>query len=139
MFEGKLVVSGGLNDNFADISNVESYDVFAGKWSRMPSMCAAKHCHGLVVAQNKMFAIAHGKNNCEVFEDSCRKFAILKIPELKRDIWWLSKAVSIGCKIFVFTLDTNSFFVFDVNKKRWSKKYFNIDVEDFSCVKLPWF
>ena len=39
VFEEKIVVAGGSTDNYDNYTNsVESYDVFADKWSLMPCL-----------------------------------------------------------------------------------------------------
>ena len=54
--------------------------------------------HSLVVVKQKLFVIDCGNNNCEVFEDFCRKFIALKSSYSLH----LSKAMSIGKKIVIF-------------------------------------
>ena len=138
VFEGNLVVSGGGTSYFEDLRTVESYDVFADKWSRMPAMCAVKSFHSLVVALNKLFVIGEDSDICEVFDNACKKFVALKTPKFTSAEWKV-KTFSIGCRIFVYTDDTDPLWCYDVNEDKWSKKNFDIGRKDFSWVKVPRF
>ena len=55
VFEGKIVVSGGVQSN-----TVESYDFYENKWTYLPSMIEYRYFHGSVSVGNKLFVIYSG-------------------------------------------------------------------------------
>ena len=91
--------------------------------------------HSLVVVKQKLFVIDCGNNNCEVFEDFCRKFIALKSSYSLH----LSKAMSIGKKIVIFQNNSSLVIYYDVDKNEWFKESCEVtkNLEDFSCVKIP--
>ena len=135
-FGGRIVVSGGLDDNGDNLKTVESYDVIANKWSPMPSMTEGKSYHSLVVVRNKLFSIGIGYT-CEVLSGACEKFVVFKSPSYFDS----NKAVSMGNKIFIFQKNTSYVVCYDVDKDEWSGEPFDVtkDLQDFTCVKVPWF
>ena len=98
VFQGNIVVSGGLSVNGC-LNTVESYDAFADKWSSMPNMINSQSDHNLVVVRDRLFVIGYGDNNCEVFNNDCKKFVALKSPN---GYIVLNKAMSIGNRVVVF-------------------------------------
>ena len=133
VFEERIVVSGGKDNRFADKNTVESLDVAAGKWSKMPNMVEGKFLHSLVVVKRKLFAIDCG--SCEIFDSSCNKFVILKSflrPNLNR-------ALSVGSKIFILQFKLPFMIIYDVDEDKWSKELFEVteSLYNFCCVKLP--
>ena len=73
VFEGKIVVSGGVFRSHRDIKSVEAYDHHVMKWTRLPDMINKRK----VMEQsafNKMFVIgADCVTTCEVFESFFQK------------------------------------------------------------------
>ena len=45
VFEGRIVVSGGLKRNVGELKTVEVYDHSSDKWSDMPQMINGRHNH----------------------------------------------------------------------------------------------
>ena len=101
----------------------------------MPNMIERKSGHGLVVVRNKLFVIGSGNGSCEVFDNKCGKFVVLKSTKLFLDN--LNTIIPIGDSFFVFCDDSKSVLCYDVNKNEWSTKYLQYDIVDFSCVKVP--
>ena len=54
VFEGRIVVSGGLDINYNKLNTVDSYDVIADEWSPMANMIQSKRYHSSVVVRNKL-------------------------------------------------------------------------------------
>ena len=137
MFEGRIVVCGGWDNNINTLNTVETYDVVADKWSSMPNMIQSKRRHSLVAVRNKLFVIAYGSDICEVYEDRSKKFVALKSPPVE-DIY-LNKAISIGSKIFVFQDNKAAVLCYDVDKNEWSEESCEITkfLEFFCCVTIP--
>ena len=135
VFQGNIVVSGGTDNVDNELKSVESYDVFADNWSQMPDMINNHKFHSSVVVKNKLFIMDDGKNNCEVFDNVCKKFVTLK-SSYTLD---LNKAISIGNKIIVFQEFSLSVISYDVDKDKWSKESCEVTeyLELFSCVKIP--
>ena len=135
VFQGNIVVSGGFDANNNELNTVESYDVFADKWTSLPNMLKSKSFHSLVVVKDKMFAFGHGTESCEVFDNVCNKFIALKHqPSIT-----FSKSVSIGNKILIFQENRSSITYYDVDKDEWSEESCEITkhLENFSLTKLP--
>ena len=141
VFEGRIVVAGGINDNLADLNTVESYDTVADEWSPKVNMIN-KVCNlSLVAFKNKLFTIAVDgpRNVCEVFDRSIGKFVNLKIPENR--LSFFNQSMVIGNKITVFISGTESGLIncYDIDEDEWTEesceptKYLCC----FACVKLP--
>ena len=96
VYQGSIVVSGGLDINDNDSSSVESYDVFADEWSTMPDMLSSKSFHSLVVAKDKLFVVGYGRDICEVYDSTSKKFVAIK--KSRRPLV-INKALSIGNRI----------------------------------------
>ena len=135
VFQGNIVVSGGMDNNNNYLNTVESYDVFGDKWSRMPSMINNQINHSLVVIKDKLFVIGYRNNNCEVFDNVCKEFVAL-MPSYNLH---LSRAMSIGNKIKIFQELRSSVVCYDVDKDEWFEE--SCDATNtlfcFSCAKMP--
>ena len=134
-FQGNIIVSGGLDNNEAELNTVESYDVFANKWTSMPNMINPNYFHRLVTVKNKLLVISDGRNKCEVFDNVCKKFVALQSSYTLN----LNKAMSIGNKIIIFQHRRSSVILFDVDKNEWSEEPCEVtkDLGGFNCVKMP--
>ena len=139
VFEERVVVSGGCDNNHTESNKVESYDVVSDKWSLMSNMTSSKYCHSLTVAKNKLFVIGYGEHTCEVFDYYCKKFVEIRSPQTI--YLFLNRAISIGSKIIVFQNIKSSIFIYDVDKDEWSEESCEVTkiLDNSSCVKLPWF
>ena len=142
VFEGKIVVSGGILDNWNDLKSVEAYDHHENKWNYLPDMIYERQRHGAVSMGNKMFVIGgFNTTSCEVFDSISREFTATKrIEVVGRD---LLSAVGIGNKILAFPkLDRcaiKSVQVYDVLKDQWFEKAIDLSEVKYviSCSKLP--
>ena len=136
VFQGNIVVSGGINNNAQVLNSVESYDVFANKWTPLPNMRNIHSNHSLVTVKNKLFVIDGNTNIYEVFDNICKKFISLKSPYGYIN---LNKAMSIGNRIVVFLHERSSIVFYDVEKDEWSAESCEITkhIDDFSCTKIP--
>ena len=135
VFQGNIVVSGGMN-TVNVFNSVESYDVFANKWSLMPSTTNHYSHHSLVVVKNKLFVIGSFETDCcEVFDNVCKKFISLK----NQPFIDYSKSVAIENRIVVFQDESSIVICYDVDKDEWSEESCELtkDLEGFSCAKLP--
>ena len=59
VFEGKIVVSGGCNENDEDLNTVEAYDHINDSWTKMPNMIEEKYCHKSIAIKNKLFIVSY--------------------------------------------------------------------------------
>ena len=135
VFNGNIVVSGGMDNNEDELNTVESYDVFADKWTSMPNMINNFVCHNLVVVNNKLFVVGQGTESYEVFDNACKKFVVLKHqPSI-----YFNKSLSIGTKIVIFQEKKGSLVCYDNDKNERSEESCKLtkDLYDFSCVKIP--
>ena len=138
VFEGNIVVCGGINENFLSTNKVESYDVFSDTWTQMPSMIERRSRHNLVNFKSKLFVIG-GKDSgikCEVFDKTSNRFIALKTPELK---YLFMKAYLIGSKLFILQHGTNKIICYDVCKNKWSEEQCEVmkNIKYCSTVKIP--
>ena len=135
VFQGNIVVLGGENNSYNDLNTVESYDVFANRWSQMPNTINVYSHHNLVVVKDKLFVIGYARQSYEVFDNVCKKFIALKHrPRLS-----FNKCVPIGNKILIFH-EMNSLVVcYDVDKNEWSEESCEVTkfLGDFSFVQIP--
>ena len=137
IFEEKIVVCDGCGYNGNSLNTVESYDVKPDKWSPMPNMNSAKYNHSLVVVKKKLFAISERADTCEVFDNVCKKFVIMKSPALG----WLEtiRSYSIANNIYVFLGNISKVHVYDTDKNEWSEESCEVtkNSNNFSYVKVP--
>ena len=140
VFQGKIVISGGMENDNNELNSVESYDVFSNKWSLMPSTTNIYSYHSLVVVKDKLFVIGGDEEDCcEVFDNVCKKFVSLKYPPYTQLYTDFNKSLAVGNKIVVF-LDLSPYVVcYDVDKDEWSEEPCELteDLDGFSCAKLP--
>ena len=82
VFEGNTLVSGGFRVTPTTLSShlesVESYDVFANKWSPMPGLVNHGVYHNLVVVRNKLFVISMFQGASKVFSNVTRNLLLLR-------------------------------------------------------------
>ena len=137
VFEERIVVSGGWSDADRGLSTVESYDVLPNRWSSMPNMNFRNDRPKSVVVKNKLFILASRDNCCEVFDNICKKFVYIKSPCIPL----CSQATSIGSKIVFIHNRRKNISFYDVEKRKWSEKTYEVikDLQNFSCVKVPFF
>ena len=83
VFDGKIVVCGGISRNFKAIKTVECYD--GRKWSRMPSMVHEKSDHSVVAVESKLFVIAQAEQKCEVYDGVSKLFVCLESALIFRE------------------------------------------------------
>ena len=123
VFEERIVVTGGCDNNFNDLNTVESYDVAADSWSAMLNMIERREQHSLVVDKNKLFVIGGVfdipiEQRCEVFDRISANFDALKCI----NSIYCNRALSIGTKIFIFQNDKPVIVSYDVGKDEWSEE-----------------
>ena len=142
VFEGKIVVSGGLG--YSKLKSVEVYDHYENKWSYYPDMLEARHGHSAVSMNNKMFIIGGiiSNNSCEVFESFTRMFTVVKFQFSFFENDSANLNVSIGNKIYFFANNEAKVVMicsYDVEQKVFSfKTCLEVDnTENFCCTKVP--
>ena len=99
VFNGKIVVAGGIDIKYKRLKSVQSYDVVADKWSPMPNMINCRSNHRLVAVRNKLFVIGSGKH-FEILDDTCKMFVGLKSRFY--NCTNMINAISIGSVINIF-------------------------------------
>ena len=57
VYEGKITISGGLEQGFRELNSVEAYDHEKNSWSSLPEMIETRSLHNIVSLGNKLFAI----------------------------------------------------------------------------------
>ena len=142
VFEGRIVVSGGINYGIF-LNTVEAYDHVADAWSNMPNMIESRYDHKSVAVKNKLFVVGGERSrNSEVFDSTCNKFVSLKPPP-ESFIKYLrcpAEVISIGNRLVVF-LETGTILLYDFVNNEWSLKPCEVtkNIERYSCAKLPQF
>ena len=140
VFEGRIVVSGGFNNNDGDLNTVKVYDHIDDSWKNMPNMIEERCYHYSVAIKNKLFVVRGLPSiNLEVFDSCFNKFVLIKnYPEIF-ELSYVSKVTSLGNKMVIFCSANRSVFVYDVKKDVWSKNIFVLPQQTnyFSCLKIP--
>ena len=142
VFQSNVVVSGGIGDIFVNrgvLRSVETYDVFADKWTPMPNMISGKDNHKLVSLKNKLFVIDCDITNCELYDNHSNKFVIFREPNLFfPQLTQFINVFSIGSKLVFFNNKRKSVFTYGVHENEWCRKYLPYKMACFTCVQVPW-
>ena len=163
VFEGKLILSGGLRKKSridrsgratrifhqqTKLKSIEAYDFHENKWSYLPSMLSTRVNHSSVSISNKMFMIGGSSDYSEVFDSVTRKFTFIKIfpkwvgpSELLSRNYKPFQVVNIGYKMFFFQKDDKKVNIhsYNVRNNRFCYKT-SIEMESFKnigCIKVP--
>ena len=167
VFEGKLILSGGIRKNFFTkgrraysrryrrntiVKSIEAYDFHENKWNSFPDMLSPRNNHSAVSIGNKMFMIGGSSDYSEVFESVTRKFTYIKtlpkwVRTLKKDIFEryeiLYQVINIGYTIYFFREEYNKVNVhsYDVRNNIFSFKTSMVkEIFNFNktnCIKVP--
>ena len=138
VFEGRVVVSGGINCVYGSLNTVEAYDHVADSWSHMPNMIESRDYHKSVAVKNKLFVVGGSiTRTSEVYDSSCHKFVLLKPPPVCFT-HYPAEIISIGSKLTVFN-HTGRILFYDIEKNEWTVKRCDLTkgLQRYSCVKLP--
>ena len=139
-FEGRVVVSGGYDDNGVVTNSVEAYDHVANTWSPMPHMIHGRYYHNLVAVRNKLFVFGgFSTESGELFDSCVNKFVLVKPPLSSLGINHSPGAFPIGNKIFVLKNCSVELLTFDIDTSEWNEEAFEITktTKFYSCLKLP--
>ena len=149
IFEGKIVVTGGVN-SLTQLNSVEAYDYYENKWNYLPNMIQGRSSHGSVSLGNKLFVIGgFNTSSCEVFGRSSKVFTKIKGLDHPFYIYPTLPLVSVGYKIIAFaTRGSNRFlyksktkviYIYDVLSNQWSFKENKLtsNKEVNCCTKVP--
>ena len=81
--------------------------------------------------------ISNIEDNCEVFDNICKKFTTINSPEFR--CFTPISAYSIANKIFVFKENSSKTIYYDTNKNEWSEESCEVtkNIRWFSSVKVP--
>ena len=147
VFGGRIVVSGGRQGMFHNdnLNTVVAYDHVFDKWSHMPNMIEERVGHSSVAYKNKLFVIGShfgaGRETCEVFDSTCKKFVLLKQKpnSVKFKLNSFVQSFSIGSKLITLGYDSATAICYDVEKDEWSEEPFEITgkTSSFSCTAVP--
>ena len=137
VFDERILVCGGSNENQSRLNSVESYDVLPDKWSTMPNMNSGKFDHSLVGLKNKLFVISMREDDCEVFDNICQKFITIKSPKFI-SLYGIY-TFSIENKVFALLGNKSKIITYDINKNEWSEESCEVtkDLRNFACEKIP--
>ena len=142
VFEGRIVVSGGLNDNNGTLNTVEAYDHIDNSWTNMPSMIKRRSSHNSVAIKNKLFLVGGFlSSSIEVFDSHCNKFALFKnVPEgFSTYLSYISNVASVGNKVVFFSIIKKCILFYDIENNEWSEIHCKAisNINYFSLSKVP--
>ena len=143
VFEGRIVVSGGINRG-QRLNTVEAYDHVANSWSYMPNMVKTRNSHKSVAIKNKLFVVGgdltFNGTTFEVFSSTCNNFVLIKPPKTWVTFLQFSIYVtSIGSELVVLNGGTNTILFYDDSNNKWSEKILSElnHIDGFCCAKVP--
>ena len=142
LFEGRIVMSGGISDEHVEINSVEAYDHVDDSWSSMPNMIEARGLHKSVAMRNKLFIVGGWTTrSCEFLDSCCNKFVLLKPhPEYcERNLCGPAAVITVGSKIAIFGDRSERVVYYDAENDTWSEDSFEIskNISVYSCAKVP--
>ena len=139
VFNGKIVVSGGNNNDYETLKSVEAYDHVARAWTRMPDLVEMRSGHKSIGVKNKLFVFESCRSSAEAFDSVCNKFVLIKVPkQIASSFRSVVGVVAVGSKIFIFG-NRGCVTTFDRNKKEWAQTCCEATKKTlwFSCAKIP--
>ena len=128
VFEGKIVVSGGIrkiSGNFERVKSVEAYDRYENIWTCLPDMIEGRADHSLTSMVNKLYVTAGPLDvTWEVFDSLTRKFTLIRYQTGIKGIYFNeSSACCVGNKVvllIVISDNTYQSVVYDTRNKIFS-------------------
>ena len=148
VFEGKVVVSGGMNNFETDaiLNTVETYDPFGDLWTNLPNMIYPHCLHKTVAVKNRLFVLGGFRipsaSACEMFDSHSNRFVLLKpSPFAQSCISYSAEVVFFGRKLAVFGPKKKMVAFYDVDSNKWSKEGCEVpgSTIKYSCVLVPRF
>ena len=136
VFEGRIVVSGGVSVNNHNLNTVEEYDHVGASWSYMPNMIEGRTHHHQVAVRNKLYVIGGQTQTCEVFDRIVNKFVLVRPPPSLFTIN-ASGAFSIGNEILIFKHNSAQLIRFDFVKNQWDEILFEVPNKYYRSMKMP--
>ena len=102
----------------------------------MPNMNSGNSEHSLVVVKNKLFVISNSKDNCEVYDNICKKFTTIKSPRIF--LFSSNSACRIKHKIFVLRDESSKIIFYDTIENEWSKESCEVinTIYKYSSIKV---
>ena len=140
VFEGRIVVSGGHNNNFVRLNTVEAYDHIDNSWTNMPNMIKRRCSHKTVAIKNKLFIVGGLVSfNFEVFDSCSNKFVLLKYESTSLLYAFASYITTLGKKVIIFNNKNGSITIYDVENNELVEKICEATqhIKHFSCAKIP--
>ena len=123
VFEGKVVVTGGLN--VEELRSVESYDYYGNEWKFLSNMITANSNHSAISMGIKMFVIGVGNlARSEVYDNISRTFTEFNFKQLTSQFSsYCFKALGVSNKLMVFA-DVDACYdlelhVYNIDEEKW--------------------
>ena len=142
VFEGKIVVSGGFNNN-GRLNSVEAYDHVSKSWTNMSNMINERSSHKSASVKNNLFLFEGDRYvTYQVYDSTSKKFVLLKSPG-NRSLYCRLKfpdaVISIGSKLYIYHGRKSTCFIYDVENNTWSEEFFEVcrSISNFSFAKVP--
>ena len=127
VFQGQIVVCGGISNASGALKSVEAYDDAADEWLPMPSMVKGRLQSKSVSKRSKLFVVGNLDDGCEVYDCFSNKFSLLKSqprwagPRLL-GMAELVQAFSVGSEIVLASYGRTKAVIYDVEKDKWTKR-----------------
>ena len=141
VYQGRIVTSGGFDDENNDLNTVEVYDHVDNTWSYMSNMIHGRNLHILVAVRNKLYVFGGLTETSEVFDSYSNKFSLVKPSSSLQGMgsWNIRGAISIGSKILIFRDNSTNVVCYDLDKEEWSEETFEVSkyLKFFLCLKMP--
>ena len=108
---------------------------------KISNMIKERHCHKSAAIKNKLYTIWGFTHTNEVYDSTCEKFVLLKLPTyyFSRHLDVPIAVISIDNKLVVFQRTKNTCLIYDVENEIWSEKPCEVsrNLLCYSCVKVP--
>ena len=140
VFDGNIVVTGGVDNRYDRMRSVEVYDHLVDAWMRMTDMCHVRSRHGLVAVRNKLFAVGGShESSGEVYDVTSQRFAVFKNDIGDIGYGYTCRTISMGNKVIVCL--KGKILCYDIDEEKWTEEAFEVskDFDEFICVKIPIF
>ena len=140
VFEGRIVVTGGFNNNNGDLNTVEVYDHIDDSWTNMPNMVETRSDYKTVAIKNKLFIVGVYFNTyIEVFDSCSNNFVLLKNTFRSLRHTYVSDITTLGNRILIFNNNNGYEQIYDVESGEWIETICRSlqHIKFFSCAKIP--
>ena len=121
VFEGRVVVAGGVGNAGLVLNSVEAFDHVANQWSHLPSMINRRRNHKLVPVRNKLFVLGGQGGGPELYDSSANEFVTLQQPRTVEH-FGCCDAVPMGNCILILTNYPRIMVTYNMDTDEWTRE-----------------